>query len=96
MSTIAGILEHYDSIRQEQEAFYRALHQHPDLSHQETRTAAARGMLADGLADAIPRPDIALAQHVLIGPAGTVSTRVGAVLSSADSVRITVHGRGSV
>ncbi|MFC7789739.1 amidohydrolase [Microbacterium sp. MAHUQ-60] len=207
MSAIADVLEHYESIRQDQEAFYRDLHQHPELSHQETRTAAevakrltawgfdvkariggtgvtgvlrngdgavvllradmdalpvrestgadyastveatdaegrttpvmhacghdvhvtcllgasrllsehrdawkgtlialfqpaeetgdgARSMLAGGLADAIPQPDVALAQHVLIGPSGTVGTRMGPVLSSADSVRITVHGRG--
>ncbi|MDQ0612783.1 amidohydrolase [Microbacterium sp. W4I4] len=54
----------------------------------------ARGMLEDGLADAIPHPDVALGQHVLVGPSGTVNTRVGPILSSADSVRITVHGRG--
>lgn len=207
MSAIAGIAEKYDSIRHDQEAFYRDLHQHPELSHQETRTAAevakrleawgfevttgiggtgvtgvmrngdgptvllradmdalpvqektgvdyastvetadaegrptpvmhacghdahvacllgaarllsenqdawqgtvvalfqpaeetgdgARGMLEGGLADVIPHPDVALAQHVLIGPSGTVNTRVGPVLSSADSVRIVVHGRG--
>lgn len=54
----------------------------------------ARGMLDDGLADVIPVPVVALAQHVLPGPAGTVLTRPGPVLSSADSVRITVYGRG--
>lgn len=54
----------------------------------------ARSMLAGGLADAIPHPDVVLAQHVLIGPSGTVGTRMGPVLSSADSVRITVQGRG--
>lgn len=207
MSAIVDVLEAYESIRQDQEAFYRDLHQHPELSHQETRTASevaqrltawgfdvktriggtgvtgilrngdgavvllradmdalpvrertgadyastveatdaegrttavmhacghdvhvtcllgaarllsehreawkgtlialfqpaeetgdgARSMLAGGLADAIPHPDVALAQHVLIGPSGTVGTRMGPVLSSADSVRITVHGRG--
>jgi len=207
VSAIVDVLEAYESIRQDQEAFYRDLHQHPELSHQETRTAAevakrltawgfdvktriggtgvtgvlrngdgavvllradmdalpvrertgadyastveatdaegrttpvmhacghdvhvtcllgasrllsehrdawkgtlialfqpaeetgdgARSMLAGGLADAIPQPDVALAQHVLIGPSGTVGTRMGPVLSSADSVRITVHGRG--
>jgi hippurate hydrolase len=55
----------------------------------------ARGMVEDGLAGIIPKPDVALAQHVLPFPAGTVATRPGAVLSAADSMRITVHGRGS-
>jgi len=54
----------------------------------------ARGMLDDDLLARIPMPDVALAQHVLRGAAGTVDTRSGPVLSAADSVRITVHGRG--
>jgi amidohydrolase len=52
-------------------------------------------MLKGGLEKLIPRPDVALAQHVLPFPAGTVGTRPGALLSSADSMRITVWGRGS-
>jgi amidohydrolase len=55
----------------------------------------ARGMVADGLAARIPTPDVALAQHVLPLPAGQVGTLAGPVLSSADSMRITVHGRGA-
>ncbi|MCE0762469.1 amidohydrolase [Pseudonocardia kujensis] len=55
----------------------------------------ARGMLADGLAGRIPTPDVALAQHVLPFPAGQVGTLAGPVLSAADSMRITVHGRGA-
>lgn len=54
----------------------------------------ARGMLDDGLAEIIPRPDVAFAQHVLVGPAGTVGTLAGPFLSAADSMRITVFGRG--
>ncbi|WP_442921878.1 amidohydrolase [Microbacterium sp. CH12i] len=200
-------MQHYESIRSDQESFYRDLHEHPELSHQEERTAdgvskrlsawgftvhtgiggtgvvgvlqngegstvllradmdalpireatgadyastveavasdgtstpvmhacghdvhvacllgaarllaehrdawqgtvialfqpaeetgdGARGMLTDGLAAQIPNPDVALAQHVLPGRSGTVGTRMGPVLSSADSVRITVYGRG--
>ncbi len=55
----------------------------------------ARGMLDDGLADAIPQPDVALAQHVLPFPSGRVETRPGPTLSAADSLRITIHGRGA-
>lgn len=55
----------------------------------------AEVMLTGGLADAIPRPDVALAQHVLPYPAGHVGTRPGAFLSSGDSMRVTVWGRGS-
>jgi amidohydrolase len=55
----------------------------------------ARGMVDDGLAERIPRPTVALAQHVLALPAGQVGTRPGPALSAADSMRITVHGRGA-
>jgi len=55
----------------------------------------AETMLRDGLTDAIPRPDVALAQHVLPFAAGRVGTREGAFLSRGDSMRVTVWGRGS-
>ncbi|HJT02959.1 MAG TPA: amidohydrolase, partial [Pseudonocardiaceae bacterium] len=54
----------------------------------------ARAMVDDGLASLIPAPDVALAQHVLPFPAGQVGTRAGPTLSAADSMRVTVHGRG--
>jgi amidohydrolase len=55
----------------------------------------ARGMVEAGLADVIPPPQVALAQHVMPGRAGQVGTHAGAALSAADSMRITVHGRGA-
>ena len=55
----------------------------------------ARSMVDDGLAKAIPSVDVALAQHVMPTPAGFVGTHRGAVLAAADSMRITVYGRGS-
>jgi amidohydrolase len=54
----------------------------------------ARGMIDDGLASLIPTPDVVLAQHVLPAPAGQVGTRSGPTLSAADSMRVTVYGRG--
>ena len=55
----------------------------------------AEVMIGDHLADRIPHPDVALAQHVLPFPSGRVGTRAGAFLSSGDSMRVTVWGRGS-
>ena len=55
----------------------------------------ARTMVDDGLAALVGTVDVALAQHVLAFPAGVVATRPGAVLSAADSARITVYGRGA-
>ncbi len=54
----------------------------------------AQGMVGDGLLTRIPAPDVALAQHVLRGVAGTAGTRSGPFLSAADSIKITVYGRG--
>ncbi|MEV4990841.1 amidohydrolase [Pseudarthrobacter sp. LMD1-1-1.1] len=61
----------------------------------EETAAGSQAMLDDGLAAGIPRPDVALAQHVMPTEAGTIGTTPGPVLSAGDSVRITVHGRGA-
>ena len=56
----------------------------------------ARGMTEDTrFAGAVGTVDVALAQHVMPIPAGRVGTRPGAVLSAADSMRVTVYGRGA-
>ena len=55
----------------------------------------ARGMVEAGLAELIPAPAVALAQHVMPGSAGRIGTRSGPALSAADSMRITVYGRGA-
>ncbi len=52
-------------------------------------------MVKAGLVKLIPKPDVALAQHVLAYPSGQVGTHAGPFLSTAASLRITVHGRGS-
>ncbi len=55
----------------------------------------ARTMVDDGLADVVGTVDVALSQHVLPLPSGQVATRSGPTLSAADSMKITVHGRGA-
>jgi len=40
-SSASAVLAGLDDLRAEQEEFYRTLHQHPELSHQERRTATA-------------------------------------------------------
>src|SRR5580704_7365229 len=54
----------------------------------------AQEMVDDGLFTRIPVPDVALAQHLLPGIAGTVATCPGPFMSAADSIRVTVYGRG--
>lgn len=55
----------------------------------------ARRMVEDQVAQLIGPVDVALAQHVLAFPTGLVATRSGSVLSAADSMRVTVYGRGA-
>ncbi|HWC24596.1 MAG TPA: amidohydrolase [Flexivirga sp.] len=55
----------------------------------------ARGMLDDDVRDIVGAVDVAFGQHVLPMPAGVVGTRVGPVLSAANSMRVIVHGRGA-
>jgi amidohydrolase len=62
---------------------------------EETATGA-QSMLDDGLVEKVPKPDVALAQHVLPSPAsGEVGTRSGPFLSASDNLSITVFGEGS-
>jgi amidohydrolase len=61
----------------------------------EESADGAQAMLDGGLAAIVGEVDVAMAQHVLPLPAGRVGTRAGVVLSAADSMRITVHGRGA-
>jgi hippurate hydrolase len=57
--------------------------------------SGAAAMVNDGLADLIPPVDVALAQHVAPAPAGIVGTRPGPIMAAADSLRVTLYGRGS-
>jgi amidohydrolase len=64
----------------------------------EERACGASMMIEDGLYDperhACPIPDVVLGQHVFPVKAGTVVTKPGAIMSAADSWRITVYGTG--
>ncbi|WP_240691882.1 amidohydrolase [Arthrobacter sp. CAU 1506] len=61
----------------------------------EETGAGAAAMVADGLWERAPRPEIIFGQHVMPGPAGTVSLSVGSAMAMADSLKVTVHGRQS-
>ena len=60
----------------------------------EETVDGARSMVDDGLAQLMPRVDVALGQHVAPLPAGCVATKSGPALAASDSVRVTVYGRG--
>jgi hippurate hydrolase len=62
----------------------------------EETVSGARGMVADGLFTRFPKPDVGVALHDTNGiPAGTVGVSPGYSLANADSVRITVYGKGA-
>jgi amidohydrolase len=61
----------------------------------EETIGGARGMLADGLLKRFPKPDVAVAMHVgNVLPAGTVGITPGVFNTNADSLRITIYGKG--
>ncbi|TKA71520.1 hypothetical protein B0A55_06117 [Friedmanniomyces simplex] len=64
----------------------------------EERGTGAQAMVDDGLYSpqkhAVPIPDICLGAHVMPFRAGVIGTRRGLCATSADSLRIVLHGRG--
>jgi hippurate hydrolase len=61
----------------------------------EETAEGAHAMIEDGLFKRFPKPDVVLGQHVMVGPAGTVAGRAGAITSAADSLQIRLFGRGA-
>jgi len=61
----------------------------------EERVGGAKMMLADGLFTRFPKPSIGIALHTTNDlPAGKVGITPGYMSSNADSVNITIYGRG--
>jgi amidohydrolase len=61
----------------------------------EETIGGAKAMLADGLFTRFPRPDVAVALHVgNTLPAGMVGITPGVYNTNADSLRITIYGKG--
>ena len=64
----------------------------------EERGTGAQAMVDDGMYDPkkhnVPIPDLALGGHVVPLRAGVIGTRRGLLATAADSMRITLHGRG--
>jgi hippurate hydrolase len=61
----------------------------------EETAEGARAMIDDGLFDRFPKPAVVLGQHVMLGPAGTVTGSAGPITSAADSLQIRLFGRGA-
>ena len=56
--------------------------------------AGSQAMIADGVLDRFPRPDIVLGQHVTPLPAGVVGVRSGTQMAASDGLTVTLLGRG--
>jgi amidohydrolase len=56
--------------------------------------SGAQSMVDDDLADLVGKVNVALTQHALPFPAGQVASRPGIMFSTADSMKVTVYGRG--
>lgn len=56
--------------------------------------AGAKAMIADGVLERYPMPDIVLGQHVTPLPAGTIGVRSGTQMAASDGLRVTLYGRG--
>ena len=54
----------------------------------------ADAMIDDGLHERFGTPTVALGQHVVPSPAGTVLHRSGPIMAASDALRITLHGHG--
>src|SRR4051812_37498908 len=61
----------------------------------EETAEGAQAMIDAGLFKRFAKPDVVLGQHVMMGPAGTLAGRAGAITSAADSMRIRLFGRGA-
>ena len=55
----------------------------------------ARAMIDDGLYTRFGKPVVVLGQHVAPLPVGVIGLRVGAAFAAADSLKVTLHGRGA-
>jgi hippurate hydrolase len=61
----------------------------------EETAEGAQAMIDDGLFARFPQPRVILGQHVMPGPAGTLSYRPGTTQAAADSLEVRLFGRGA-
>lgn len=67
----------------------------PVFQPAEETAAGAQAMIDDKLFERFPKPDVVLGQHVMVGPAGVLSSRPGVVTSAGDSLQVRMFGRGA-
>ncbi|HTW57290.1 MAG TPA: M20 family metallopeptidase [Terriglobales bacterium] len=67
----------------------------PVFQPAEETGEGAQAMIDDGLFTRFPKPDAILAQHVMVGPSGLLTSRPGVITSAGDSLQIRMFGRGA-
>ncbi len=67
----------------------------PVFQPAEETGEGAQAMIGDGMFSRFPKPDAILAQHVMVGPSGLLSSRAGVITSAGDSLQIRMFGRGA-
>jgi amidohydrolase len=67
----------------------------PVFQPAEETAQGAQAMIDDRLFERFPKPDVVLGQHVMVGPAGVLSSRAGVVTSAGDSLEVRMFGRGA-
>src|SRR5690606_19298605 len=61
----------------------------------EETAQGARAMVEDWDKAGLPRADVVLGQHVMVGAAGSVRYQPGVILSAGDSLQVRMFGRGA-
>jgi amidohydrolase len=67
----------------------------PVFQPAEETGEGAQAMIGDGMFHRFPKPDAILAQHVMVGPSGLLTSRAGVITSAGDSLQIRMFGRGA-
>jgi len=86
---LVGAMEHLVATRDDWSGTVVAIFQPAEES-----VTGAKAMVADGLVDRVPRPDVVLGQHVGPLPAGVISLTSGTTMAGADEIDVVLHGKG--
>ncbi|KQQ93112.1 amidohydrolase [Leifsonia sp. Leaf325] len=86
---LVGAVEHLVATRSEWSGTLIAVFQPA-----EEREGGAQAMIADGLFDRIPQPDVVLGQHLNPLPAGTIGVHPGTFMAAVNTLHVKMFGRG--
>lgn len=91
---LMAVAEVLSGIRSELPGSVKFLFQPSEEGAPPGEEGGAKLMIREGALEN-PRPDAIFGLHVFPGPVGEISCRPGGIMASADTLKITVHGRQS-